>query len=152
MNKFSSRPMEQRREHPVRGVKFDYKTNFVIKLMHSLFSRLYYPQITLLAAITFIALLCRPAFCGEIHDAAKFGDLAKVKALLKDNPDLVFSKDDYGQTPLHYAAYFCQKDVAELLLAKKADVNAKENHDGTPLYAAATKGYKDMVELLLANH
>jgi len=31
-------------------------------------------------------LLCRPAFCGEIYDAAKAGDLEKVKALLKDNP------------------------------------------------------------------
>ena len=33
------------------------------------------------------------AFGGEIHDAAKAGDLEKVKAVLKDNPDLVFSKD-----------------------------------------------------------
>ena len=36
------------------------------------------------------------AFCGEIHDAAKDGDLEKVKALLKDNPDLVNSKDNNG--------------------------------------------------------
>ena len=36
------------------------------------------------------------AFCGEIHDAAKNGDLEKVKALIKANPDLVFSKDSFG--------------------------------------------------------
>jgi len=31
-----------------------------------------------------------PAFGDEIHEAAKNGDLEKVKALLKGNPDLVF--------------------------------------------------------------
>jgi len=36
------------------------------------------------------------AFCDEIGDAAKSGDLEKAKALLKDNSDLVFSKDKGG--------------------------------------------------------
>jgi ankyrin repeat protein len=43
------------------------------------------------------------------------------------------------------------KDVAELLLANQAEVNAKDNYGGTPLHAAAVGGYKDVVELLLAN-
>ena len=34
------------------------------------------------------------AFCGEIHNAARNRDLEKVKILLKDTADLVFSKDD----------------------------------------------------------
>ena len=42
-----------------------------------------------------------PVFCGEIHDAAKAGDLAKVKALLKENPELVSGRDYMGYTPLH---------------------------------------------------
>jgi len=33
---------------------------------------------------------------------AKSGDLAKVQALLKENPDLVFSRDEIGRTPLHH--------------------------------------------------
>ena len=37
----------------------------------------------------------------EIHEAARDGDLENVKALLKHYPDLVFSKDTYGLTPLH---------------------------------------------------
>ena len=65
------------------------------------------------------------------------GDLEKVKALLKDNPDLVFSKDTNGWTPLHMAAYEGHKDVAELLLANKAEVNAKDNSGVTPLHLAA---------------
>jgi hypothetical protein len=39
-----------------------------------------------------------PAFCGEIHGAAAAGDLAKIKALLKDNPELASDRDDNGMT------------------------------------------------------
>jgi hypothetical protein len=93
-----------------------------------------------------------PAFCGPIHDAARAGDLAKVQSLVKDHPDLVSSKDEkFGQTPLHVAAFNDRKDVAEFLLANKADVNAKAKNGSTPLHLAAAKGNKDIVELLLAN-
>jgi hypothetical protein len=91
------------------------------------------------------------SFCGEIHDAARRGDLAKVKTLLQGNPDLVFSKDDIGATPLHYAAAYGQKDVAELLLASKADANAKDNNGWTPLHHAAYQGQKEVADLLVVN-
>ncbi len=55
------------------------------------------------------------AFCDEIHDTAKSGDLEKVKALLKASPDLVLSKDARGYTPLHLALQKGHKDVVELL-------------------------------------
>ncbi len=92
-----------------------------------------------------------PGFCGPIHDAAREGDLAKVKSLLKDHPDLVSSKDEkYGQTPLHVAAFNDRKEVVELLLADNADVNAKAANGAAPLHLAAAKGNKDIVELLVA--
>jgi ankyrin repeat protein len=78
-----------------------------------------------------------PGFCGEIHDAAKTGDLVRVKALLKDNPELVSSRDGPDDTPLHVAAQQGHKDVAELLLAKKAEVNARDKHGDTPLHVAS---------------
>jgi ankyrin repeat protein len=40
----------------------------------------------------------------DLHEAAREDDLEKVKALLKDKPDLVFSKDNNGRTPLHVVA------------------------------------------------
>jgi hypothetical protein len=91
-------------------------------------------------------------FCGPIHDAARSGDLEKVKSLVKEHPDLVSSQDElYGQTPLHIAAFNGHKDVAEFLLANGADVNAKAKNGSTPLHLAAAKGYNGIVELLLAN-
>jgi ankyrin repeat protein len=102
--------------------------------------------------------------------------VAKVDALLKMNPNLVSSRDNtpfdktpealvivdpsprliYGnapikQTPLHYSVQEGYKDIAELLLAHGAEVNAKNYKESTPLHNAASYGHKDMVELLLAN-
>ncbi len=87
----------------------------------------------------------------SIHQAAYAGDLEKVKALLKDHPDWVFSKDGNGWTPLHWAAFGGHKHIAELLLASKAEVNAKSNKGVTPLQLAALMGQKDVVELLLVH-
>ena len=86
-----------------------------------------------------------------VHDLSRFGDVEKVKTLLKTNPELAFSKDFKGNTPLHYAAERGHKDLAELLLANKADVNAMSERGRTPLYEAISYGHKEMMELLLAN-
>ena len=89
---------------------------------------------------------------GSLHEAAFNGKLEKAKALIKANPDMVNSHASYAeQTPLHIAAEFGHKDVAELLLANKADVEAKAYGGWTPLLNAVFGGHKDMVELLLAN-
>ena len=93
------------------------------------------------------------AICGELrlHEAARRGDLENVRRLLKDSPELVFTKSDSGDTPLHWAALRGHKDVVALLLANRAKVNAKENSGVTPLHLAASEGHQDVAELLLAN-
>jgi ankyrin repeat protein len=62
----------------------------------------------------------------KILEATKHGDLKNIKELLHDHPDLVFSKDKNSLTSLHLAAANGHKDVAELLLAHNADVNAED--------------------------
>jgi hypothetical protein len=89
---------------------------------------------------------------GSLLEAALNGKLEKAKALLKTNPGLVFSQDSYANlTPLHYAAEYGHKDVAELLLANKANVEAQANGGWTPLLQAVFGGHKDLVELLVAH-
>lgn len=93
-----------------------------------------------------------PALCGEIHDAARSGDLGKVKALLKANPDLVSSSDTNQYTPLLWAARCDHPKVAEWLLANQADVNATNNYGVTALHLAAADGYPRLAALLLAHN
>ena len=52
-----------------------------------------------------------------IADAAALnGKLQKAKSLIKANPNLVFSQASYAsQTPLHLAAEYGHKDVADWL-------------------------------------
>ncbi|HVM61981.1 MAG TPA: ankyrin repeat domain-containing protein [Verrucomicrobiae bacterium] len=89
---------------------------------------------------------------GSLHEAALNGKLEKARALIEQHPELVNSQNSYdGQTPLHLAVEYGHKDVAELLLANKADVEAKAHGDWTPLLNAVFGGHKDLVELLLAH-
>ena len=119
--------------------------------MHSFFSGFSHSPVPRRAAVLLVVLAWSSlAFCGDIHEAAKAGDLEKVKALLKDNPDLVFSKDTNGWTPLHFAADEGHKEVVAFLLVNKANINAKNNYEFTPLHLASMHGRMDVAELLLA--
>ena len=73
-------------------------------------------------------------------------DLSEIKKLVHDNPNLVFNKDESGDTLLHLAAKSDQEDVAEFLLANKAEVNAKDNMGLTPLHFAAIAGQTTIAE------
>jgi len=88
-------------------------------------------------------------YADEIHDAAREGDLAKVKVLLEKDPELINAKDADGKTPLHYAAERNKREVAKYLLQQKALVDAKNVAGETPLHYAVGWGYQDMIKLLL---
>lgn len=117
----------------------------------SLISRSSMPRVT--ALLLLVLVWSSQAHCGEIHKAAKKGDVEKVKKLLKGNPDLVFSKDEDGWTPLHLAAANGHRELAEVLLTERAEVNAKDNNGSTPLHqaAAAVGNHADLVGLLLSH-
>jgi hypothetical protein len=90
---------------------------------------------------------------GNLNEAAFNGKLEKARELIKAHPDLVFAKDSYAsQTALHFAVENGHKDIAELLLVNKADVEAKAYGGWTPLLNAVFGGHKDVVELLLAHN
>ncbi|MFQ6397562.1 ankyrin repeat domain-containing protein [Nocardia sp. KC 131] len=57
-------------------------------------------------------------------------------------------RDEWGRTPLHYAALNGDLDAIERLLATE-DVNVRDNEDWTPLHFAAQDAHPDAVERLL---
>jgi ankyrin repeat protein len=107
-----------------------------------------------------------------LHYAAIFGRKDMAALLLAHNANVNVRDYRYGYTPLHWAAGHAyseaamallsnmdeadwtpssesNKDIAELLLSHKADVNVKGSNGETPLHRAAFFN-KDIVELLLA--
>ena len=88
-------------------------------------------------------------FVGEIGDAVRGANLEVVGTLLRDHPDLVFSQDNDGRTPLHMAASDGHEGVAELLLSNKANVDARDQNGRTPLHEAAASGHQLVAKLLL---
>ena len=71
----------------------------------------------------------------DIHNAAKNGNLNRVKALLKQGVP-VNSRNEAGWTPLHYAAYSGHLSVVQELLRRGAHVNPRNAAGWTPLLAA----------------
>ena len=59
---------------------------------------------------------------GSIHSAAMDGDINAVKEFLANGTN-VSEKDEYGNTPLHFAARFSNDEMVNLLISKSADVN-----------------------------
>lgn len=78
-------------------------------------------------------------------------EIARLKTLANDSPDLLSAKDGQGSTSLHWAAEKGYMQVAEFLLSNKVDVNRPNTKRSTPLHAAVWAGHKPMVELLLTN-
>jgi ankyrin repeat protein len=52
-------------------------------------------------------------------------------------------------TPLHLAAQYGHKEIAELLIAKGFDMQAQDDDNCTPLHIAARYGHKEVAELLV---
>ncbi|MEW5764903.1 MAG: ankyrin repeat domain-containing protein [Acidobacteriota bacterium] len=97
------------------------------------------------------AILVAPALsAGEIHEAAKRGDLDTVKTLLGKEPELVREADTDGRTPLHHACFEGQASVVVFLLDHGSEVNRKETkYSLTPLHMAAWKGHPEVIRILL---
>lgn len=74
----------------------------------------------------------------EIHEAAKNGDLAAIKAMLAGRPELVNSLDRQNYYPLHWAVKNGHKEVAQFLIDKGAGINqeTKDHYRFTPLHWA----------------
>src|SRR5439155_10888098 len=76
-----------------------------------------------------------------------------VARFLLDNGANLSARDlnRNGWMSLHYAAAYGHKAMVEILLDRKADVQATDNEGQTALHLAARNGFKNIVEVLLAH-
>ncbi len=104
----------------------------------------------LLAIIATLALVgCTP----DLHKAVKDGDADRVRELLDAGADVNVresSKDRLQYTPLHWAAYLGDREIAEILISRGADLDAEDPDYSTPLYLAAEEGHPKVVEFLIS--
>ena len=87
---------------------------------------------------------------GQLFEAAKTGDVAKLRALLDAHPDKLYARNrPYEHTMLHLAAFHGHADAVEFLLARGIDPNTREKGDNTyPMHWAAAAGHLDIVRKL----
>ncbi|GMP86455.1 hypothetical protein CsSME_00039228 [Camellia sinensis var. sinensis] len=88
-----------------------------------------------------------------LHFLAMYGNLSAFKMLLGDgiltNEDLT-KGNKKGDTALHEAAKFGQKEIVEVLLEYERDlVVVSNNSKETPLFTAASCGKKEAFDLLI---
>jgi ankyrin repeat protein len=87
----------------------------------------------------------------NIFEAAATGRLARVKELLKQNPDLIHAYSPDGWTALHLN--FNNLQMAKLLIDSGADLNlnSKNRLNATPLQGAAANNWIDLAKLYLSH-
>ena len=100
-----------------------------------------------LLTLAVTSLLATTAFADPIHSAVWNGDLEGVQAELDNGVDVDEKDDLWGRTPLHIAAEEGHKEIAELFIAKGADVNAKTDAGVTPLDDAIGRKHSETIDL-----
>jgi ankyrin repeat protein len=89
-----------------------------------------------------------------LHAAARKGDTAALKILVKNGADLE-GRNDHGWTPLHMAGLTAQAETLDLLLDLGANISARSHADGfrgfTILHCVAAEGTYYMAKILINN-
>lgn len=85
----------------------------------------------------------------DLFDCIKKAQLTKLKKVIKKNPQLLESKDKFGNTPLLLSIKLKRNKIANYLLEEGANINATNNIEYTPLMYAATTNNLEIVKKLL---
>lgn len=87
----------------------------------------------------------------DIHEAASLGRVDRLRELLAADASLATSRSSDGFTPLHYAAFFGNAEVAGVLLESGADPTAVAQNEMRvqPLHSAAAVDATETARLLL---
>ena len=102
----------------------------------------------ILGVLTLMLSAAAHAADAPLVEAAKRGDAATVRTLLRRQPASVNVAAADGMTALHYAVRANDAALVQTLLRAKADVKAATRYGITPLALAAQNGSAEVIELL----
>ena len=85
----------------------------------------------------------------SIVEAIESNNISIVQQWLEVNPEIVNTKNDKDQLPLHVAVIGNKSDIVNLLTSNSTDINLKNSADETPLYLAVLNGSVELVQVLL---
>ncbi|EAX85562.1 ankyrin repeat protein, putative [Trichomonas vaginalis G3] len=84
-----------------------------------------------------------------IHNSIIFNNLSLVQDLISCGIDPNM-RNNYRDTPLHYACYYNSIDVVKFLLTLDGiDINAQNKVENTPLHEACRKNNQEIIKILL---
>ena len=104
----------------------------------------------LIAVALGIGYLILMWYGGQIFEAAKKGDVQKIKSILMTAPEAIGKTDGNIRTPLHISALRGQNAAVKLFIEKGAQLNARDRDGKTPLFLAVESGDAESVKLLAA--
>ncbi|KAK6526024.1 Histone-lysine N-methyltransferase [Arthrobotrys megalospora] len=86
----------------------------------------------------------------QLNWATYHGDVETVEKMLEGDRNLDINfRDDWGATPLFWAAQNDHSKIVKLLLDKRAQVDPKNPDGRTPLHQATVRGSKEVAQVLL---
>lgn len=102
----------------------------------------------------FITLVVLMGACGvrampDIHFHAKDGRLEQVKTLLREDPNLINAREEWGDTPLHWAVRTGRTEVVYFLVEQGADLHAVNQFGRTCLHVAAEANRSELITFLV---
>ena len=100
-----------------------------------------------------VAALLGSAVELDVFEAAATGRTERLVQLIDKDPSLANAYSPDGFTPLGFAVFFAQPEVAKALLNAGADVNlpSRESMKVTPLASAAAAKQTEIARLLIAH-
>ncbi|UCD24646.1 MAG: ankyrin repeat domain-containing protein [Gemmatimonadota bacterium] len=102
-------------------------------------------SVSLLLLFSIVAV---PLYAQTIFDAARDGDVERLRELIAADSSLVRATDGDGRTALHHAANRGRVAAARMLLGCGAEIDALEEDRETPLHYAAWRSQLEMGRLL----
>ncbi len=105
-------------------------------------------RLTLLCVLVLAVSLCA-AHAGEIHEAAREGDLEAVRAIVEADPTQLAEKDVRNDAAIHLASIGGHTELVRYLLDAGAPIDIGDNENTTALGCVAIHGHMDIAELLV---